>query len=147
MDDIQVNIRPARVGDFNIITMLSEELGYKSSDTETLNRLDKILKSTDNAIFVATKTNSTVIGWIHVFCTHRVESDSFGEIGGLVVSSQYRKKGIGKKLVLTAQKWLEKNEIKKLRVRSKIERKQAHKFYSKLGFYKEKEQVVLDKNL
>ena len=147
MDRDQIHIRVAEIADVPIITTLSGQLGYESSDLQTEKRLKTLIKAKENAVFVATQSTSEVIGWIHVFITHRVESDSFGEIGGLVVSKNFRGQGIGKKLLFAAQEWLRQNEIGKIRVRSRTERKKGHKFYFKMGFLKEKEQVVFGKDI
>ena len=44
-----------------------------------------------------------------------------------------------------AEEWTQKKNLPKLRVRSKIEREDAQKFYSSLGFSVSKEQRVFDK--
>ena len=147
MDDSQFHIRDAKLEDIPHISALSGELGYTSNNVQTRKRLESLLKSKENAVYVALDSKSTIIGWVHVFCTHRVESNSFGEIGGLIVSEQHRKQGAGKKLIHAAQNWLKQTGIKKLRVRSNIERENAQLFYSKLGFEIIKTQTVLDKIL
>ncbi len=147
IDDAQLKIRSARIEDAPGITCLSDELGYISNTIETQERLANILKSKDSAVYVAIVSESNIVGWVHIFRTERIESECFGEIGGLIVSKGYRNQGIGKKLILAAETWLKQHGIKRLRVRSNIKRNESHNFYSKLGFEKEKTQTVLDKML
>ena len=147
MDEKQLKIRPAMLDDVQQITSLSSELGYLPDDNETRESLESVLRSSDSTVYVAVVSGYGVVGWIHVYHTVRIESGCFGEIGGLIVTEQYRNLGIGKKLLLSVEKWLKKNGIKKLRVRSNIERNNSHRFYAKLGFKKEKTQIVLDKIL
>ncbi len=145
--DAPIKIRLARIEEASEITSLSAELGYISNFIETKERLENILKSENSAVYVATVSDSKIVGWLHIFRAERIESECFGEIGGFIVTEEYRNQGIGKKLLSAAETWLKQQGIKKMRVRSNIMRNASHKFYSQLGFEKEKTQVVLDKIL
>ncbi len=143
---MKLSIRNARLGDFEIIGELAEELGYKSSNSLVKNRLHEIIKNVDNCVFIALD-NEKVIGWIHGVYTLRIQSDAFVEIGGLVVSKDYWKKGVGKKLVECVFKWTESKNCKNIRVRCNVLRSETHKFYEKIGFKLNKEQKVFDKQV
>lgn len=86
-----------------------------------------------------------VIGWIHVSKCQRLESVWFAEIGGFIVSEEFRDKGSGRQLLKKAEDWTAQNELPKLRVGSKIERVDAKELYSKMGFSISKRQHVFDK--
>ena len=90
--------------DVESISQLSDQLGYLSTNDAIKNRLSEILKNKDNCVFVACE-GKTIVGQIHGFYALRVESDPFIEIGGLVVSGNYRKKGIGKILADEVVGW------------------------------------------
>lgn len=146
MKSKDIIIREARLEDIELIRLLSNELGYPSTAEQIKYRLEKIINSESDAVFVTVENNIT-IGWIHIFGTIRLESGSFAEIGGLVVSSGHRNKRIGKALVKEAEKWAQEKGYKILRVRSRTSRKDAHRFYEKEGYKMKKEQAVFEKIL
>lgn len=119
-------IRKAELGDISELFVLCAELGYSATSEEIISRLKRIITSGSDDVFVAVE-KTVILGWIHVFGSLRLESDPFAEIGGLVVSSKHRNKGIGKILVRAAEKWAKENDYLKIRVRSRIERTEAKK--------------------
>lgn len=121
-------------------------MGYATNGNLIQIKLGEILKNNDNCVFVATE-NKEVIGWIHGFYTIRVESDSFVEIGGLVVDKKYQNMGVGKKLVEKIHCWANSLGCNNMRVRCNTKRKEAHIFYEKIGFELNKEQKVFGKKL
>lgn len=130
--------------DSESIAELSGQFGYSSSTKVLQGRMEVIMSSTNDCVFVATK-NEEVIGWIHGFYTTRIESNSFVEIGGLVVDQKHRKEGVGKRLVEKVEVWANSRGCDKLRVRCNVVRKETHVFYEKMGFDAVKEQRVFDK--
>ena len=140
-------IRNATINDSSDISELSKELGYPTSELEVRERLNSILNSNNHMVYVAFLSDGKVIAWIHIFETQRIESKAFAEIGGFIVSETFRNKGVGKKLLKNAEEWTQNKNFSKLRVRSKIEREDAKKFYSKMGFSVSKEQRVFDKTM
>ena len=85
-----------------------------------------------------------MVGWIHVFAAPRLTVATFAEIGGLVVDEGLRGRGIGRLLVSAAASWAEQRGLTTLRVRSRVERAGAHRFYRRLGFGATKQQEVLE---
>ncbi|NOX33833.1 MAG: GNAT family N-acetyltransferase [Deltaproteobacteria bacterium] len=138
-------IRNATIGDCSELSELSKELGYPASEDEIRKRLNSILNSNNHIVYVAFLSDGRVIGWIHIYEAQRIESGAFSEIGGLIVSEIFRNKGVGKKLLKLAEEWTQKKNLSKLRVRSKIEREDAKKFYLNMGFSVSKKQRVFDK--
>jgi GNAT superfamily N-acetyltransferase len=143
---MKLSIRNAALSDSESIAKLSNQLGYQSENNSIQIGLTEILDNDDNCVFVALE-NETIVGWIHGFYSQRVASDPFIEIGGLIVDKNFRKTGIGKKLVEKIIKWSELKKCKKVRVRSNIVRKETHIFYLKMGFEIHKEQKIFDKEL
>jgi len=139
-------IRNAKIEDSESITELSNQLGYATLNTDMQNRLEKILQHGENCVYVAAE-NGQVVGWIHGFFSMRVESDFFVEIGGLVVNENFRKKGIGRKLVDKLIDWARLKNCEKIRVRCNVIRTESHRFYEKIGFEVNKEQKVFNKRL
>jgi len=140
-------VRAAMLEDSSTIEELSAQLGYASSSDETADRLTALLCSEDHGVFVACLAGGMVIGWVHVFAALRVESAPFAELGGFVVAESHRGRGFGRRLLNSAELWSAERGMLKLRVRTRIERKEAHAFYSRMGFSRTKEQRVYDKSL
>jgi len=141
---MKIKIKKAELSDCEAISFLSKELGYEQNDiSETTKRLTTLLDSENDEVFVAIY-NNLVVGWIHAFITYRLESDSFVEIGGLVVSSKSRNLGIGKQLVNEVVLMSKKLNCK-IRVRCNSKRTQSHKFYEAIKFENIKRQHVFEK--
>ncbi|MDJ0762851.1 MAG: GNAT family N-acetyltransferase [Myxococcota bacterium] len=143
MDDVK--IRNAVLEDAASLADLSTKLGYASTSQQVADRLEVMLRSREHLVLVACFFDGSVVGWAHVFLARRIESETFSEIGGLVVTEQYRGQGIGRSLLGAAENWGRGKGIKRLRVRSRSTRHDAHAFYKQLGFSLTKEQWVLDK--
>ena len=136
-------LRNAELNDSERIAELSGQLGYNTTGETMLKRLSGLLNNPNHAVFVAT-IDQHDIGWIHGFYSLTVESDPLVEIAGLVIDEQHRGKGIGQLLVNEVIAWGHTRAVSKIRVRSRIIRKEAHLFYQRLGFTEVKEQKVFD---
>lgn len=143
---MDIFIRPAHTGDSKSIAALSDQLGYASDDLQIAIRLERILSNDEHVVFVATQ-DGEVVGWIHGFIALRIESDSFVEIGGLVVDQSVRKNGIGKILVEHIADWSASKECHILRVRCNSIRTDTHRFYENIGFNLNKEQKIFNRYL
>jgi GNAT superfamily N-acetyltransferase len=146
-DTTEVRIRPARLEDAVAVAELSGELGYPTPPEQGKRRLSSILESVDHEAFVATDQDGSVVGWIHVFATLRLEADAFAELGGLVIAASHRGHGIGKRLVAAAESWARQRGLDRVRVRSKASRGDARRFYQHDGYSRVKTQEILDKAL
>ena len=134
-------VREASIGDADGISQVSSCLGYTQSSTEeSKKRLEEVLASDTDIVWIY-QDGTKIKGWIHLFVALRLPSEKFAEIGGLVVDQSHQRSGIGRKLVETAIKWSEQNNLS-LRVRCNSEREGAHKFYKSLGFKVQKTQIV-----
>ncbi len=144
-----MQMREAVAADVPALAALAGELGYPSSEGEVGERLRRLLAHSDlHAVFVAEgEAAGEAAGWIHVFAAHRLESEPFAEIGGLVVGAASRGGGLGEALVGRAEAWARERGLAHLRVRSNVVRERAHRFYERLGFERLKSQVVLAKEL
>jgi GNAT superfamily N-acetyltransferase len=144
---VDVAIRPAAEGDIEALTALSGELGYAATRGATQRRLQSIRARGDQALFVARAEPRGVVGWVHVFEALRLESEPFAEIGGLVVGSESRGRGVGSALVRAAADWGAARQLASLRVRSNVVRQGARAFYLRLGFEISKSQAVFVRGL
>ncbi len=141
-----MKIRTAREDDIEEIAVLSGELGYPARTEDVARRWPKIATASDQAVFVAEDSGS-VMGWIHVFCAYRLESGPFTEIGGLVVAESHRGRGIGRLLCEEAGRWTRDQGFGALRVRTRVEREDTHRFYERVGFRRAKSQHVFVQKL
>ena len=140
-DAERFQIRLAKSADANTLASLAEQLGYPSSLHAITTRLETLLHLDDHALFVAHMAGQ-VCGWVHVFTAHRLESDDFAEIGGLVVDATRRGQGIGRALVGAAEAWALSQGLNTVRVRSNVVRTGAHRFYTRLGYASLKQSTV-----
>jgi GNAT superfamily N-acetyltransferase len=140
-------VRTATAADAQALGPLAVELGYVTSASETSQRLETMLASKSHKVLVAETTEHEIVGWVHVFGTARVESDSFSELGGLVVTESWRGRGVGARLVAAAERWALEHGYRTMRIRSRTERVDAHRFFNRLGYSSKKTQHVFERPL
>lgn len=143
---MSIEIREITPGDAKEIQLLSKQLGYEMSLDDTLEQIREILSSENDFAAVAL-LEKKIVGWIHVFRAIRLETRPFAEIGGLVVDEDYRNKGIGRRLIEGIKQWCLVKNSNDVRVRSNVKRKEAHRFYTSVGFHEMKEQKVFQMKL
>jgi len=102
--------------------------------------LENIINSTVDYLMVY-EDEGIIKGWIHFFVANRVASESFVEIGGLVVNPNTRREGVGRSLVEYTKKWSITNHYS-IRVRCNSKREESHVFYESLGFSNKKTQFI-----
>ena len=136
-------VREAKIDDARAINELSRHLGYKPlTDNVLTDNLEAILTSKSDKLWIFEKENQ-ILGWIHAFSANRVASAAFIEIGGMVVSPDARREGIGRRLVEQAKQWACERK-QNLRVRCNIKREETHKFYESVGFVLSKSQNIFE---
>ena len=130
------------------VRILCAELGYQVEEKELVDRYNRIRNSKNHELFVAEADNSIVIGWTHIFQrSPHLCSAPKSELGGLIVSENYRGKGVGKLLLQQAETWSLKNELGELVLTSNAKRELAHKFYINLGYKIRKTSYWIGKEL
>ena len=141
-----MKIRSYTRGDCEAVTALNRELGYDGTAAEMQLRLETVLASPEQAVFVA-EAGGSVSGWIHMAVVPSIETDSFAEIRGLVVAAAARRTGIGAALVASGEGWARDQGMTRVRVRSNVTREDARRFYEKLGYRVTKTQNVFDRDV
>jgi GNAT superfamily N-acetyltransferase len=126
-------IRRAKPEDAAPLAALATQLGYPSTTEDVERRLEPILKDSEHAVFVA-QLAGRVVAWLHVHLCHLVESELSAEIGGLVVEEGCRRSGAGRLLMKRAEDWACRKGCRAVTLRSNVVRKEAHLFYTKLGY-------------
>lgn len=139
-------IREIEISDcISICEISSKELGYPCN-IELVQKKISNLDKKNECVFVAI-FDEKVVGYIHIEKYDVLYFETMANILGLSVKEEYQKKGIGKMLLLTAEKWALKNNIHTMRLNSGIQRTNAHEFYRHLGYNSEKKQLRFTKKI
>ncbi len=141
-----MRIRRANQSDVSDITLQARELGYRCKASDIRERLSRISRKKDHAVFVCVDDRK-VIGWIHGFIRTILEDPISVEIGGFVVTRRRRRNGVGSLLLKKMEEWAASHGISKISLGTNIKRKLAHRFYYKRGFNKTKVRYRLAKYL
>lgn len=140
-------IRLARIEDSDELAALATQLGYPTTAQQINERFAQIAADPNDAIYVAQLPDGELAGFTHVFTAKRLITDSFAELGALVVDNTKRGLGIGAELVRKAEQWATDNKLTCMRIRSNRLRMDAKGFYLHLGYDLSKTQNVFSKHL
>ena len=110
-------------------------------------RLERILGSSNDVVFIAADSGGALLGWVHGFLSQLLESDRRVEIGGLVVDERFHRKGIGRQLIRRIEDWAGEHSVLQISVRCRQSRTEANAFYESLGFRAAKTQVAFRKTI
>ena len=144
---MDVHVRPATPSDAGDVARLSTTLGYAAGEPEMRARLNRAASDPERAVRLAVDARGVVIGWIEVQSTEVLVSEPFALVTGLVVDAAVRGKGVGRLLVEAAEAWARERGLVALRLRTRVERADAHAFYERLGFELTKSQRVYRKSV
>ena len=139
-------IRNAVLSDAADLAILATELGYASKADEMRNRLSRVLEQDDQFVAVAI-LEGTIVGWLQACTSEVLETGFRAEIVGLIVSERSRRRGVGRRLVQSAEHLARARGANTIVVRSNIKRLASHEFYPALGYLPAKTQAVYRKEL
>lgn len=139
-------VRRASREDAAEIARLTAQLGYPTAPEAIARRLTSLLPSAEHGVWVASE-DAALMGWLHVAVTRALEYEPCAEILGLVVDETRRGRGAGAALVAAAEAWARAQGLSEIRVRSRVTREGAHRFYERLGYLEWKRQVAFRKSL
>jgi GNAT superfamily N-acetyltransferase len=142
----EIGIRKIEAADALSAAELSSELGYPVTPEAMEARIRRLAVLEDHVVYAAC-LSGRVVGWIDVGIVHHLQSQAYGEIGGLIVSNRHRGSGFGRKLVAEAEKWVAGRGVGTILVRSQIAREAAHRFYLRLEYSRIKTSAVFTKAL
>ncbi|MCP6758952.1 MAG: GNAT family N-acetyltransferase [Fischerella sp. CENA71] len=143
----QVKIRLAENKDTKRIASLCEQLGYFATPQQMQERLAQILQNETHVVYVATLSNDYVIGWGHAHACDLIVNPKQAILFGLVVDEDYRHSGIGRILMQYIEQWAAIAGSQGILIRSNIKRKEAHRFYEKIGYINIKQSLTFYKEL
>ena len=139
-------IREATIEDaFAICNISCADLGYDCSCEFVSTRISNLDKGREK-VFVA-EVNGIVAGYIHAEKYQTLYFEPMINILGLAVSSEFRRRGIGRMLLKRAERWATEVGIHKIRLNSGGSRKEAHSFYRAMGYSNEKGQIRFIKDI
>ena len=129
-----LTIRAAEVNDAEALAQLMCELGYETTKSEMQMRVELITTDERCRTFVAV-CDDKVCGMIGTVTYPSYEhNDPSGRILALVILSAMRRRGIGRALIVTAEKDFAQRGITRIALNTRLAREDAHKFYESLGY-------------
>ena len=138
-------IRAMAPSDRVTVANLVRQLGYEVTEDEVEGRIQAIVGRDDHLLLVV--DFGVTVGWVHAYEVSLVEAERFVEVGGLVVSDTARRRGTGTLLMIEVEKWARERGIGTIRLRSRVKRKGAHRFYRARGYSEIKRQLTFEKRL
>lgn len=129
-----MTVRRARHDDGLTMWQLTKELGYSSNEADFGERLCHALRQPSSMVAVAEKGSLGLLGWVQATPRETLQADSCAELTGLVVASQARRMGVGRRLVAEVEKWAQEMGLHTVVVRSNTQRVESHEFYKALGY-------------
>ena len=139
-------VREATMQDaFAICNISCVDLGYDCSFEFVSTRISNLDKEREK-VFVA-EVNGIVTGYIHAEKYQTLYFEPMINILGLAVSSEFRRRGIGRMLLKRAECWANEVGIHTIRLNSGASRKEAHSFYRAMGYSNEKGQIRFIKDI
>lgn len=142
---MEITIREASHQDAKAIARLNREaMGYDYPAEDTAQKLEMILRSDRDKVFVAV-ADDCVAGYIHANDYDVLYFPTMKNIMGIAVDSAYRRQGIGKMLLNAVEYWAKETGAEGIRLVSGIERTNAHSFYRNCGFEGGKSQLNFKK--
>jgi GNAT superfamily N-acetyltransferase len=135
-----LTVRAAILSDAPRLAELSGILGYPVAADAVSQRLERLLRRSEEGILVAELPPGQVVGWVHGSEQELLESGRRCEILGLVVDPEHRGKGVGRRLVMSVEQWAANRGLDQIAVRSNVLRIESHPFYQRLGYVRAKTQ-------
>ncbi|HEY1681700.1 MAG TPA: GNAT family N-acetyltransferase [Candidatus Tumulicola sp.] len=128
--------------DASALVPLFAQLGYPN-DAATIERM--VLRCSDRRKIYVGEIQSNVVGFIAVEMRDELADCEGAEILALSVDENNRSNGIGAALLRTAEEWAREQGARRVRVRSNVIRKDAHRFYEREEYAPVKDQRVFEK--
>lgn len=137
-----VSIRAAKAQDALALVELCRQLGHAIRQGAVQRHLRQPAGA-GHRLLVAVLAGR-VVGWLEVEARASLPTGRWAEVTGLVVEETVRRRGVGRALVRSARKWARSRGLGRLRVRTRLERTEAARFYEQEGFALNKQQRVYD---
>jgi ribosomal protein S18 acetylase RimI-like enzyme len=139
MSNLKIRIRSAAITDLEALTGLLGELFEIEEDFSPDAELQRTglqqLMQEPGAIILVAETGEEIAGMCTVQTViSTAEGGPAGILEDLIIQSKYRKQGIGRALVATAEKWAGERKLKRIQLLMESENEDALAFYFKMGW-------------
>ncbi len=128
-----IGLRPARDGDLPALRSLLSQLGYDLPCDEIRRRLAAIGMAPDHAVFVG-ESDGRIVALLHLFVRPALEKPLEAVVQALVVDSGCRQGGVGRAMMMAAERWAQARNLRSVSLSSHVAREDAHAFYEALGY-------------
>lgn len=129
-----IKVRTATLSDAEELAKLMGELGYPATADKMAARLQRVRGREDYATFVADE-DGAIAGMIGLYVSPTLYRDDLdGAIAALVVSSDFRGKGIAGLLIDHGERWLYDRGVRLVSVKPSTRREDAHRLYKRCGY-------------
>ncbi|MED5620277.1 GNAT family N-acetyltransferase [Ideonella sp. BN130291] len=142
----QPTVRVAVTEDAHRISDLLPHLGYQVSADEASLRLAYVLGSPNHAVFVA-EAHRELVGLCLLAGVRHIASAGYAEVMELVVHSGHQGQGVGRSLLQQAEAWAVSQGYGRVRLRSGVQREEAHQFYERLGYSRSRASYAFERTL
>jgi GNAT superfamily N-acetyltransferase len=131
---VDIIVRDLLATDLSAVARLNTELtGEATLENSLRERFERLVHWPGQGLFIA-ESIGTVAGFAHAQLRLALHEECSAELTALVVSTACRRTGCGTALVAAAEHWARTNGARRLALRSRADRHEAHKFYLRLGF-------------
>ena len=142
---MRYRIRAALADDSPQLAALMGELGYPTTG-EFIQEKFAQLSSTSGTKIVVADYDGKVIGLLSFSILPLLHLEGgLGRITALVVASQFKGRGIGKRLVAEAEAFAWNNRCARVEITSGEQRAEAHAFYEAIGYKQDSRRFVKTK--
>jgi len=136
-------VRRATEADIEEIVFLLNELGYQTSANTLAVQLRHYSLPESLILIAKYRESNSLVGLASGHVIPLLHQPGFlGRITSLVVSSDSRGSGVGRKLIDGLEMWFAENQCLRYEVTSSEHRKSAHLFYEKLGYKLDEQRFI-----
>jgi aminoglycoside 6'-N-acetyltransferase I len=141
-----VEVRPLRATEYDAWLALRQRLWPDSArDVLTREQIEIIADSERNGVLVAVSATGTPIGFVELAVrdwAEGCETQPVGYIEGWYVEPEYRRTGVGRRLVEAGEAWARGRGCREMGSDADLSNETSHRAHRALG-YREVERIVL----
>lgn len=150
MPDSNFSVRPIEEDEINEWFRLRRLLWDESTEREHRVEMMDILEHTETQLVLVAEYDNRLVGFLEASIRPFVEdcySDQVGYLEGWFVENEYRKHGLGRQLVETAEKWAKSKGCREMASDSEIGNELSLNAHLSLGYQETSRLVHLRKEL
>ncbi|MGE0076765.1 MAG: GNAT family N-acetyltransferase [Bacteroidales bacterium] len=130
-----VNIRKATIDDLDSVYSLICDLENQELNIVAFDTIYRFNINSSETIYLVAEIDGRVVGFLSIHIQHILHhSNSTCELQELNVFNEYRSLGIGTQLMQEAERIAKELGLEEIELTTKVFRKRAQEFYTRLGF-------------